>query len=349
MKLVVYQEELPPYRIPFFNELYCKLNKNFELHIPLKGCNYNDMSLNLPYVLRKGRLYQSVLGLNFHLFAKFPNLDTSDSILILGNLRSVHSILLFIYSKVFTNSNVLWWGHVKVGYQFFIIRFIRNLFYRFSDFIVLYSDRDYEILIRELPHLDGKIIILNNGLDQSLIDRYRQPYDFRIRGKNILFMGRNTIKSEFRLLYASFKDLPSSYTLHVIGVDQDEMDLDFLPNVKFYGEIYDEERISYIVNKCAVFVYPGSVGLSLIHALSYGIPILVYSDINYHMPEISSSFEPNLPVGLFFNDKSVNTLSKHILRIMSSADLNIWSQNALKITKTKYNVSTMADVLLNVI
>ena len=38
-----------------------------------------------------------------------------------------------------------------------------------------------------------------------------------------------------------------------------------------------------------IFVYPGEVGLSLIHAMAYGLPCLVHSDRLKHMPEISIS------------------------------------------------------------
>ena len=58
--------------------------------------------------------------------------------------------------------------------------------------------------------------------------------------------------------------------------------------INWYGKLIDEKDISNIANRCRIFVYPGAVGLSLIHAMAYGLPCLIHSDRCNHMPEIAA-------------------------------------------------------------
>ena len=50
-------------------------------------------------------------------------------------------------------------------------------------------------------------------------------------------------------------------------------------------ELSNEEEISKLYNFCRCFVYPGEVGLSIIHAMSYGLPAIIHNNINHHNPE----------------------------------------------------------------
>ena len=50
----------------------------------------------------------------------------------------------------------------------------------------------------------------------------------------------------------------------------------------------EEPDIAQIANRCRLFVYPGGVGLSLIHAMAYGLPSIIHDDRWRHMPEIAA-------------------------------------------------------------
>ena len=59
-----------------------------------------------------------------------------------------------------------------------------------------------------------------------------------------------------------------------------------------------------------LFIYPGSVGLSLIHAYNYGLPSIIFSDMRYHMPE-SAAFKEGFN-GISYKKDSATSLARSI-------------------------------------
>ena len=100
------------------------------------------------------------------------------------------------------------------------------------------------------------------------------------RKLKVLFLGRLTKKSNINILIKAFNSNQlKDVELNFIG--KIDYGLDFVSNYKtkniiFHGEIINEEEISRIANECRIFVYGGSVGLSLIHAMNYGLPLIYY-------------------------------------------------------------------------
>ena len=59
-------------------------------------------------------------------------------------------------------------------------------------------------------------------------------------------------------------------------------------NVKFVGACYDEARIGEILLASNVCVAPGQVGLSAMHAMAFGVPVVTHGDRPNQMPEFES-------------------------------------------------------------
>ena len=122
------------------------------------------------------------------------------------------------------------------------------------------------------------------------IKRLRKKYISNSRRHEVLFLGRVTEKSSFKILLDAFQHPKiKNISLNVIGNNSFDSHLkldkyNFSNGVKinYYGKLTDEKQIAKIANRCRVFVYPGSIGLSLIHAMAYGLPCLVHSDPLLH-------------------------------------------------------------------
>ena len=56
--------------------------------------------------------------------------------------------------------------------------------------------------------------------------------------------------------------------------------------VHFVGDRYLEDDLAPLFALADLFVYPKNVGLSLIHALAYGVPVLTGDDLASHNPEV---------------------------------------------------------------
>src|SRR5690606_35591262 len=115
---------------------------------------------------------------------------------------------------------------------------------------------------------------LNNGVDVEPIQALRKPYSAE-RGREILFIGRLTAKAELPLLLEALAlDRLRGAHLHVIGdgamrgsLEEHARRLGIDERISWHGGTTDEKAIADIANRCRIFVYPGDVGLSLLHAM----------------------------------------------------------------------------------
>ena len=227
----------------------------------------------------------------------------------------------------------------------------------FFDKILFYTDREVEsfLKLRIFLPLKFRVRALNNGIDQSLININRIDYRPSLRGPSILFIGRLTAKADFQLLIKalSFFEDSEVITVHVVGSSSfpSNIKTTLQPNhvnIRFHGEIYDEKLIADIANQCRLFVYPGMVGLSLIHAMSYGLPAVVHGDYNYHMPEIAAF--KNGSTGISFLRNSPESLYRVLREFMYDLDsLNSMSSNSLSVVRQSYNSRDMAERLISAI
>jgi glycosyltransferase involved in cell wall biosynthesis len=82
-----------------------------------------------------------------------------------------------------------------------------------------------------------------------------------------------------------------------LGVDE---------RVWFYGDCYDEELISELLFNADVCISPGNVGLTAIHSLTYGCPVITHDDFAYQGPEFEVILEGN--TGAFFKKENIKSL-----------------------------------------
>jgi len=61
--------------------------------------------------------------------------------------------------------------------------------------------------------------------------------------------------------------------------------LDLRQNVHFYGPCHEEKQVATIISAADICVSPGAIGLSCIHALTYGLPVITHDDPNRQGPE----------------------------------------------------------------
>jgi glycosyltransferase involved in cell wall biosynthesis len=91
-------------------------------------------------------------------------------------------------------------------------------------------------------------------------------------------------------------------------LEQLAVDLKLNDRVWFYGACYEEATIASLLYNADVCVSPGEVGLTAMHAMSYGTPVITHNDFSQQMPE----FEAIIPrqTGSFFERDNVESLSE---------------------------------------
>lgn len=359
MKIHVLQPALPKYRINFFEEVNTNLDSDFEFKV-----YHSDLKLGKVMNEENDYIWSTSLGparsLGSQLFwqKKISEIDLKkgDILILSGAPRYLSNIYLLIKAKIL-KVKVVWWGHFKSPNQKSWRFFIRYLFMKLSDVLLFYTDKE----VHTYNYLSSKktnkfVFALNNGIDTSDIMNLRNAYSSKQRPNEIVFIGRITEKAEILTLlqaiqYVDVKD----FKLNILGVGKNITDLASLVRslnienkVNIFGEVVDEKIISEVMNRAKLFVYPGSVGLSLIHSMAYGVPSILHNDDGFQMPEYSAFRKDH--TGITFLKKDYQDLAKKINKyILSYERLDFFSKNCLEVISKTHNSKDMSSRFINVI
>ncbi len=249
-----------------------------------------------------------------------------DALVLLGNSTVGAMWLAAIFGRL-TGKEVYFWTHGWVRKDTGIKRFIRNTFYGLANGLLLYGHRSKMIGIGEGFDPD-RLHVVYNALDCESQDNTRAKIssDDRDKTRNDLFgehASNPTIINITRLHHykkldmlidaaAILKDRGHPVNILIVGDGPHKSELEQLADDKevsavFTGALYDELEIGQMLNASDVAVMPGPVGLLVMHALAYGVPVITNDHFDRQMPE----FEAIVPgvTGGFFEKDNVEALA----------------------------------------
>ncbi|MED6306422.1 MAG: glycosyltransferase family 4 protein, partial [Planctomycetota bacterium] len=90
-------------------------------------------------------------------------------------------------------------------------------------------------------------------------------------------------------------------------------------SVRFLGAIYDEEELAGWCLSSICMTYPVAVGLSVMHAFGYGLPVLTSDDLASHNPEINAIRDG--VNGMLYREGEVRSLADAIIRLAGDPEL----------------------------
>jgi hypothetical protein len=129
----------------------------------------------------------------------------------------------------------------------------------------------------------------------------------------------NITKDHLTLLDAisMLKETGKYYNVTFVGegmernvLEQQVKKLGLEQNVWFYGACYDEYQNAELIYNADLCVAPGNVGLTAMHTMVFGTPVLTHNDFKWQMPE----FEAIVPnkTGDFFKSGDTTDLADKI-------------------------------------
>ena len=114
------------------------------------------------------------------------------------------------------------------------------------------------------------------------------------------------------------------------------------------GALYDESEIARYLYWADLCVSPGNVGLTAIHALSYGLPVITNDNFETQMPEFEAIEQGR--TGDFFCEGDVGSLADRIeLWLSRNPNREQVRQRCYEVIDTKYNPSHQVEVLSQVL
>lgn len=355
-KLIIVQPAFPEYRKDFFFRVNQEFKGEMILFFSENSINYSRINSDYPCWAKKLDLVLDVGFVQWQRGVLSIELKEGDVLVVSGAPRCLSNILLILKAKI-AGAKVVWWGHYMSSTSKWYRVFFRMLLMKMADKVIFYTDKEVLRYKAEFGKYDRRLIgALNNGLDFDRINKLRVSFDPYLRGDEILFIGRLTAKSQLLTLIKSLEIMNrSTVKLHVIG-DGEYMnksielskELGVFDRITFYKNVFDEIEISKIANKCKLFVYPGDVGLSVIHSFCYGLPVVVHNDINKHMPEIAAFDEGEN--GMCFDKNDPYSLAKSIEYLFGAPELlKKMSNKCLEKVANKFNTKEMAKRMINVV
>lgn len=348
--IVFIQPALPSYRIDFFDSLYETYGKRLKVYYSPGKLGLLTDPVSRPWAYQVGSL-KDVAGI-FAWQSGVVNISygKNDLLVLSGNPRQLSTIFLLLKAK-FHKAKIVWWGHYWSSSSKRWRQLLRFIPMSVSDAALFYTDDEVDSFKNDrLAFGKSRLVAaLNNGIDDSKIKLLRDNYSSSDRGREVLFIGRLTPKANLGLAIQALSKIgESAPVLHIIGSGEQEeflrslvVKLNVSDFVRWHGASTSEEFVSKIANRCRAFVYPGEVGLSLIHAMAYGLPAIVHGEKRAHMPEIAA-FEDNV-TGLSFPPGDDESLAALLAENIDDFDvLNNLSKNASLKLVNNYTTKSMS-------
>lgn len=341
MNILFVQPALPHYRVPFFTELQRRAPGELQVwsdhHHPLiPFCDPHDeiRAVHCPEKALGGMLSQPAI-------LRAVREPWADVVVLPWGTRYLQLTPGLVEARLRRRPVVLW-GH---GYSKRFSRWkhrARNAIGGLANACVTYSDSTRRRLIEE--GLDPeKTFSAPNSLDGAPLQRERQywrahPHEleqlqrrFGIRpGKVVLFVSRLEPDKRFELLLEALarvgRNTPD-VQLVVVGAGSElgrlkarAKQLGVDERTLFLGALYDEHLLGGVFASATVFAYPVAVGLSIQHALNYGLPVITSDNAECHNPE----FDVLVPGrnSLLYRHGDVGDLAEQIDRVMCHRDLH---------------------------
>jgi len=257
------------------------------------------------------------------------NVKPYDAFLMLGETRNISTWLFCIRLRLFhPKKRIYFWSHGFYGKENRIERFLKKILFKMPNGgTFLYGNYARDLMIKEGFNPD-KLFVIHNSLDydrqielrnkQKQTDIYKDH--FNNNNPNIIFIGRLTPIKHLDLLINSVKMLKErcmnvNLTFVGDGPEKERLQelvhkLEIENNVWFYGACYDEEKNAELIYNAELCVSPGNVGLTAMHTMVYGTPVITHNDFSHQMPEFEAIHQGE--TGDFFEYGNVSSLTNHI-------------------------------------
>ena len=363
MRVAIVIDSVPSYRQGFYESLlanpeieltvYCQSHiKGFNLHVIHRELGGNFVEVPFISTGRHQAAWQS-LPIR-HLLRNF------DVYFFHGNPRIVSTLLWATLFRL-AGKKVIIWGQAHTASANPTTEAIRLMWWRLFRNFLVYTDAEVEYL-RNRGFGRKRMLGMNNGLDQGRIDDVKEQWpehrlvqwqqQHGLQGRTVLLSCARLIdKNRFDVMLEALPalaDMDESLVWAVIGSGEEAdalrsmaSDLGVNDRIRWVGEVYDESELAPWFMSSKLLVHPGAIGLTLMHAFGYGLPVVTHGNVAHHMPEIAA-FDDGVN-GRQFREGDAESLVDAVSAMLRNAPLlSSMSAAALSTVRDRYNTNVMA-------
>ena len=379
-KIALIPDRFALYRYPIFKSLSDYTKNPFKISIfadveeDIKGikiCNRDYCNENFDkggifwyrvknYTLKKICFWQSKIAL-------LPLFHDYDIYIYWGEANRISTWVSCFFAKL-RNKKIVFWSHGLYGNEGLFKLFIRKLFYRLSDAILLYGNYSKNLLI-ENGFNSKSLFVINNSLNTDLQNELYLKYINNVLPLGdelfsesdfvLLFFGRLEPRKKVDLLIYALERLNKlsniNFKLLIIGEGSSLRALKDLTaalklkdQVLFYGKCFDEKTLAPLLIRADLSIAPGNVGLFAMHSLIYGTPVLSHNNYSSQMPEFEVIAQGKN--GGFFEFDNIESMCNEVLSISKSIERKEINPEACRSSVMKrysidYQIGVFKDLL----
>lgn len=228
----------------------------------------------------------------------FLGLKKFEKFLITGDF--VFSYLPLILTCKLLGKKVYAWGHGSKTLKG-KLSWITKWFYNNLDGFFTYGEGGKQRLV-DLGFDKNKLHVIYNSLVEkvdcsqySKLESSIYQQHFKNNDPTVIFIGRLTPQKKLDWIIKAIKQLRDNGTktnLAIVGdgpckgeLTQLAEELGVSKYCWFFGECYDESVNNKLLYNAELCVSPGNVGLTALHAMIYGVPVISHDDFETQMPE----------------------------------------------------------------
>jgi glycosyltransferase involved in cell wall biosynthesis len=370
VRVAIITNIITTYRKGFFDRLFDRKDIDVRVYCQKKMHGMNLISIHEQYkqnikIIKFISAKKEMIAWQFLPWCEIVN--NYDVVFINGNPRVLSDAVFATFLRAINRKVVLW----TMAHSYRNNRITENLRLKWSRIfpnIFVYTDKEVEYL-RMKGFRRHFILGMNNGLDQKKIDEIIQSWSAerlekwkvanRLENRTvILSASRLEPKNKYELLLNSIPDIINvipSLLLCLIGSGPEEENLKQISktlrienHISFVGQIYEEEKLAPYFLSSKLFIHPASVGLSMLHAFGYGLPVITHGTSSLHGPEYGA-FIPGLTGKTYVYDDT-SSLSRVIVDLLNNhAEREKIKATVQRIAREKYNVDVMVERFVDMV
>jgi glycosyltransferase involved in cell wall biosynthesis len=375
-RVYIQQNIIPLYRRPIFEVL--SQMKSIEFTI-IAGTNSDVPDIELVDEKRSQIRVKTVNtwvikrlwwgSLSFQLQAVIFVLRKRPDLIITGNTPySLTSWALLLVGRVL-RIPVLLWNHGLLAEESGPKWWFRRIFYKLARGLLLYGDRA-KVLLSAKGFDPGRLHVIYNSLDldaqnrvaQDLtaeeISRFRTDLGIQ-QGEGLVgFVGRLDRKKRLELLLEAVGLLAArGRRVHIVvvgrGKERDRLlqlatELGIADLLHLLGYIPQERGVGLVLSACDLSVVPSWAGLSVMHAMGYGTPVLIHDCTAKQSPEWEAVQEG--VTGFFYKYENVEHLAEKMEgAIFPSPSKPELSENCKAMIRDRYSPHVQAKAIVRAV
>lgn len=281
-----------------------------------------------------------------------------------GETYCLSTWLLLLLARI-RGVRVFLWTHGAYGDEKGFKKWMTKARIRLSAGAFLYGDYAKSVLV-DYGCDKRKLHVIYNSLDYDTQKQMRANIKassiyqdkFGNDNINVVFIGRLTKEKKLKMLLDSIallkkRNININVSIIGDGVDRNYLekaahDLNLEKVVWFVGACYDENKIAEFLYNADLCVSPGNVGLTAMHAMTFGTPVISHNSFHNQGPEFEAIEEEK--TGLFFKENDVESLAEAINRwLLNIKDREEVRKECYKVIDEKYNPHKQVETIRRII